>query len=171
MTKINIESIIQSKIPTLIWGLPGVGKTAAITSAAKALGLPCEVVIASLREPSDFAGLPIIVDGEVRLVAPAWARRLSERPGVLFLICGYAWDKSFDPDDEEMHGRFYRLLCEGGSGLSISKAYHVICQAHKWYADRLAGIKRLNANNARQLAKLHDEVIPEIAFEALGGGE
>jgi hypothetical protein len=38
---------------------------------------PCEVVIASIREPSDFAGLPIVADGGVRFAPPRWARRLA----------------------------------------------------------------------------------------------
>src|SRR5689334_24270832 len=53
---------------------------------AEVMGLPCETVIASSREPSDFAGLPIVVGGEVRFAPPAWARRLAEAGrGLLFL--------------------------------------------------------------------------------------
>lgn len=85
-TTIPISIAIQARIPVLIWGLPGVGKSASIRAMAEALGLPVEVVIASIREPSDFAGLPIIREGGVRLEAPAWARRLAEAgKGVLFL--------------------------------------------------------------------------------------
>jgi hypothetical protein len=40
---------------------------------AAAMGWPCETVIASIREPSDFAGLPVVVDGQVRL-APRCGR-------------------------------------------------------------------------------------------------
>ncbi len=34
--------------------------------------VPCEVVLGSLREPSDFAGLPVVTDAGVSLHAPAW---------------------------------------------------------------------------------------------------
>jgi hypothetical protein len=44
---------------------------------AAALGWPCETVIASIRESSDFAGLPIVVDGDLRF---ARASRSSPRP-------------------------------------------------------------------------------------------
>jgi hypothetical protein len=46
-----------------------------------------ETVIASLREPADFAGLPVVnSDGSVRLAEPSWARRLAESgDGILFL--------------------------------------------------------------------------------------
>ena len=70
---------VAARVPVLLWGAPGTGKTSAIRAMAEAMGLPCETVIASIREPSDFAGLPIVVGGEVRFAPPAWARRLAER--------------------------------------------------------------------------------------------
>jgi len=77
---------VQAGTPVLAWGPPGVGKTAAITAAANALALPLEVVLASIREPSDFSGLPVIRDDGVKMEPPAWARRLySSRKGILFL--------------------------------------------------------------------------------------
>ena len=51
---------VAAKVPVLLWGAPGTGKTSAIRALAAAAGLPCETVIASIREPSDFAGLPIV---------------------------------------------------------------------------------------------------------------
>jgi len=63
-----------------------VGKTAAITALAESLSLPLEIVLASIREPADFAGLPVIRDDGVRMEAPSWARRLAEAgKGILFL--------------------------------------------------------------------------------------
>lgn len=60
----------------LFWGPPGVGKTAAIESLAESLGIHVITIIASLREPSDFLGLPI-PDGKggFTYAAPAWARQ------------------------------------------------------------------------------------------------
>ena len=52
----------------------------------EAIGWPCETVIASIREPSDFAGLPIVVGDGVRFAPPAWATRLAQAGrGLLFL--------------------------------------------------------------------------------------
>ena len=77
---------IAAKVPVLIWGAPGTGKTSAIRAMSREIGLPCETVIASIREPSDFAGLPIVTNGEVVFAPPRWARRLSEQQaGILFL--------------------------------------------------------------------------------------
>ncbi|WP_457190941.1 AAA family ATPase [Nocardioides sp. P5_E3] len=64
--------------PVVLWGAPGCGKTAVLESLAVAQGWPCETVIASVREPSDFAGLPVVAgDGTVRLAPPAWAQRIA----------------------------------------------------------------------------------------------
>jgi hypothetical protein len=77
---------IAAGVPAVLWGAPGTGKSSAVTAMAAAAGMPCEVVIASIREPSDFAGLPIVVDGGVRFAPPRWATHLAEAGhGVLFL--------------------------------------------------------------------------------------
>jgi len=77
---------VAARVPVLLWGAPGTGKTSAIRAMAVTMGLPCETVIASIREPSDFAGLPIVVGDGVRFAPPTWARRLAEAGrGLLFL--------------------------------------------------------------------------------------
>src|SRR3954469_9184714 len=82
-----LGTAVAARVPVLLWGAPGTGKTSAIRAMAAAAGWACETVIASIREPSDFAGLPIVVDGGVRFAAPTWARQLAAagRPGLLFL--------------------------------------------------------------------------------------
>ncbi len=77
---------VAAGVPVLLWGAPGTGKTSAITAMAEGMGWPCETVIAAIREPSDFAGLPIVANGEVQFAPPRWAQRLATQGrGVLFL--------------------------------------------------------------------------------------
>src|SRR3954447_1648918 len=77
---------VAAGVPVLLWGAPGTGKTSAITAMAEGMGWPCETVIAAIREPSDFAGLPIVSHDEVRFAPPRWAQRLAASgKGVLFL--------------------------------------------------------------------------------------
>lgn len=79
---------VAVRVPVLVWGGPGLGKTSAIRELAEASSMPYEIVIASIREPSDFAGLPIVGAGgtSVHLAPPRWAQRLAEAgSGLLFL--------------------------------------------------------------------------------------
>lgn len=72
---------VSVRIPVLLWGNPGEGKTAAVESVT-ALGWRVETVIITHSEPSDFAGLPVVTaDGSVELAPPGWAKRLAEHPG------------------------------------------------------------------------------------------
>lgn len=77
---------VGANVPVILWGPPGCGKTTTVTAMAQANDWHLEVVIASIREPSDFAGLPHLRDGGVSLAAPRWAERLvDEQDGLLFL--------------------------------------------------------------------------------------
>ena len=76
---------LQTGHPSLWWGLPGIGKTRHIEAMATAIKHWLETVIASIRDPSDFSGLPFLNDGGVRLAPPQWALNLVNSPrGILF---------------------------------------------------------------------------------------
>lgn len=72
-----LQIALTANVPVLIWGEPGAGKTAAVNALAARLDWPMETVLASLREPSDFAGLPVIEGTSVRFAPADWARRLA----------------------------------------------------------------------------------------------
>jgi len=80
---------VSARVPVLLWGSPGTGKTSVIRALASSMGLPSETVIASIHEPSDFAGLPIVSregsQPRVDFAPPRWAHRLAAADnGVLF---------------------------------------------------------------------------------------
>lgn len=81
---------VAADLPVLLWGEPGIGKTAALAQLADALDLPLTTVIASVHEPSDFSGLPVLGDDPaaqgVPMAPPDWAVRLVRAGrGLLFL--------------------------------------------------------------------------------------
>jgi MoxR-like ATPase len=70
---------VAANLPVLLWGEPGIGKSATLGQLAGGLGLAMETVIASIHEPSDFSGLPVIGDDPARdgvpMAPPDWAVR------------------------------------------------------------------------------------------------
>lgn len=82
----GIGVCVATRIPFLLWGEPGAGKTAVVESAEHS-GFHVETLICSHYEPSDFAGLPVVNrDGTVTLAPPGWAVRTAEepRPSIVF---------------------------------------------------------------------------------------
>ena len=85
--RIGYEQVLQAmgvcvatRIPFLLWGEPGAGKTAVVESATDS-GWHVETLICSHYEPSDFAGLPVVNAGRVDLAPPQWAVRVAENEG------------------------------------------------------------------------------------------
>ncbi|WP_299534496.1 AAA family ATPase [uncultured Streptomyces sp.] len=81
---------VAADLPVLLCGEPGIGKTAGLTQLADSLDLPLTTVIASVHEPSDFSGLPVVGDDPavqgIAMAPPDWAVRLvREGRGLLFL--------------------------------------------------------------------------------------
>lgn len=98
--RMNLEAILRTVIharspeghrglPLLLKGGPGSRKTSLLKQFGRKYGLPVLILISSLREPSDFLGLPVFQaatvedvvgknvkqkDGSVVYVPPAWAR-------------------------------------------------------------------------------------------------
>jgi hypothetical protein len=76
---------IAAREPVVIWGSPGQGKTSVIRHIASIQKRHLEVILASIREPQDFAGLPMLANGVATLMPPDWAKRLAqEKNGILF---------------------------------------------------------------------------------------
>ena len=81
-----LAAAIRANVPVLVWGQPGVGKTAYLETFGTRNAFQVETVVGSIREASDFLGLPIEVDGQVRYAPPSWAERLAKASkGLLFL--------------------------------------------------------------------------------------
>ncbi|MDM7461653.1 MAG: hypothetical protein P3X24_008420, partial [bacterium] len=71
-------------VPALVWGAPGTGKSTFIESLAQEQ-FPVITLIASLHDPTDFNGLPVLVDGRVRFAPPEWVHEFEQSgQGILF---------------------------------------------------------------------------------------
>lgn len=57
-TIITMRSLIESKIPTFLWGAPGIGKSSIIKQIAHDMDIECIDLRLSLMDPTDLKGIP-----------------------------------------------------------------------------------------------------------------
>jgi len=81
-----IDAATRAHVVPLLMGDPGVGKSSLVNTLARAAGGRCETVLGSLRETSDFNGLPVVGPDGVYLEAPAWAKRLASGESTHLLL-------------------------------------------------------------------------------------
>ena len=157
---------ISANLPVLLWGQPGIGKSSVIEHLAADLGLPLETVIASVHEPSDFAGLPIIGpdpgrDG-IPMAPPDWAVRL-HRAG-----CGVLFLDELSSAPPAVQAALLRVVLERRVGsLTLPPAVRIIAAANP--ADTAADGWQLAAPLANRFVHLpwvHD---PAVVVRGLGG--
>jgi ATPase family protein associated with various cellular activities (AAA) len=154
---------VAARVPVLLWGAPGTGKTSAIRAMAQAMGLPCETVIASIREPSDFAGLPIVVGGDVQFAPPAWARRLAVAGrGLLFL-------DELSTAPPAVQAALLRVVLERAVGdLTLPDEVAVVAAANP--PEQAADGWDLSAPLANRLCHLAWRTDPRAVADGLAGG-
>lgn len=74
-------------IPTIFWGLSGIGKSRRIESASASLGLPVRTVFPATKQPEDFSDLPVVIKDN--LVSACLLTQVNElnrsQGGVLFV--------------------------------------------------------------------------------------
>ena len=84
-TYLALGVCVEANVPVILWGPPGQGKTSVIKALALNANRHLEIILASIREPQDFAGLPSIIAGKMSLIAPDWAQKLADTErGILF---------------------------------------------------------------------------------------
>jgi hypothetical protein len=154
---------VAARVPVLLWGAPGTGKTSAIRAMADAMGLPCETVIASIREPSDFAGLPVVAGDSVRFAPPQWARRLAAAgTGVLFL-------DELSTAPPAVQAALLRVVLERTVGdLTLPEEVSVVAAANP--PEQAADGWDLSAPLANRLCHLSWETTARSIADGLAGG-
>jgi AAA domain (dynein-related subfamily) len=117
---------VSARIPVLLWGNPGEGKTSMIESATR-YGWHVETVIISQSEPSDLAGLPIVETGDqVTFAPPIWAKRLAGQSGPS--ICFF---DEFSTAQPSLQAAALRILTHGQVGaLQLPDAIAFIAAAN-----------------------------------------
>jgi len=147
---------------------------------AEAMGLPCETGIASIREPSDFAGLPVVSGPvasspgsgngassrgtpAVHFAPPLWALRLAEAgTGLLFL-------DELSTAPPAVQAALLRVVLERTVGdLTLPKDVVVVAAANP--PEQAADGWDLSAPLANRLCHLSWEATPKSIADGLAGG-
>ncbi len=83
--KTTVESLIETQIPTFLWGAPGIGKSSIVKQIASEKNLECIDLRLSLLDPTDLKGIPFYErESHTALWAPpSFLPR--EGRGILFL--------------------------------------------------------------------------------------
>ncbi|MFD0478250.1 AAA family ATPase [Nonomuraea thailandensis] len=154
---------VAANLPVLLWGSPGTGKTSAVLALGERLGLPVEVVVGSIREPSDFAGLPVLRDGETWFAPPRWASRLaSAGRGILFL-------DELTTAPPAVQAAMLRVVLERAVGdLALPPAVRIVAAANP--PEQAADGWDLSAPLANRLVHLDWTVSAESVAEGFIGG-
>lgn len=82
-----VAAVLQTRLPVLLTGHPGVGKSALAAVLAEDFGLPLRDIRLAQQEPGDLAGVyfPDASRSELRQLVPDWVREVAERPCLLLL--------------------------------------------------------------------------------------
>ena len=82
-----LSQLLPARLPVLIVGPPGVGKTDIVTQAAKSAKMDLIVSHPVVSDPTDFKGLPGIVNGKAEFLPYGDLRKLikATKPTVAFL--------------------------------------------------------------------------------------
>lgn len=98
-------------LPCIFEGSPGTGKTNVIEQTGARFGLHVEVIIGSIREPTDVGGLARLEDDRFRLVPAGWAADMAEkRPHALLFL------DELNTNVPAMQAAMLRLATDGAVG-------------------------------------------------------
>ncbi len=81
----TLRMLIEAKIPTFVWGAPGIGKSSIVKQIADSCGIGFIDLRLSLMDPTDLKGIPFYDEKEHRALwaPPAFLPR--QGSGILFL--------------------------------------------------------------------------------------
>ncbi|MEV5559477.1 MoxR family ATPase [Nonomuraea wenchangensis] len=163
MTRDALAVAVTANLPVILWGAPGTGKTSAVTALGAAAGLPVEVVVGSIREPSDFSGLPVLRDGGTWFAPPRWAERLAAGGGGLLFL------DELTTAPPAVQAAMLRVVLERTVGdLTLPDEVRIVAAANP--PDQAADGWDLSAPLANRLIHLNWTVSAEDVAEGFAGG-
>ena len=144
-----MQILLAAGVPVLLWGDPGTGKTHTVEAFARRAGWRTVSVIASIHDPTDFAGLPVRTEQGVVFEPPAWARRTAESNGVSLVF----FDE-VNTATPATQNALMRVVLEGRVGRSATSATVCVSRRQLTLRRRTARRGTLSAPLANRFAHL-----------------
>lgn len=163
LTNDLILAAVEADVPALLWGEPGVGKTASLTQNLEAAGYAVRVVVGNVRMPEDFGGLPRVTEHGVVLEPPRWAVELADADkGVLVL-------DELTTSTPAVQAAMLRLVCERYAGdFRLPDSVRIIAIANP--TDTAAGGWNLAAPLANRFCHIDIGVDTDLWLEGIIAG-
>lgn len=113
-----IDAAGQVGVPVLLRGGSAIGKSSSLQTLAAARGEHLETVLASVYEPADFAGLPVVGEGHrVHLAPMPWVQRVLTAGESGQPVCVFFDELNTAPPP--VQAALLRVLLEGVSGDTV----------------------------------------------------
>ena len=149
-------------IPVLLWGKPGIGKSSFL-EGLDAEDFPVLTLIASIHDPTDFSGLPIHHEGQVRYAVPEWVNQFSEEGhGLLFL-------DELTTAPPSVQAALLRVVLERRVGFHpLPNGVRIVAAANP--PDMITGGWELSPPLRNRFVHLNWDMPPKVYLEALENG-
>jgi hypothetical protein len=116
---------IATNTPAMIWGLPGIGKTAMVEAIGASLDRPVHTILGSLYEASDLVGLPVRDGDRVRTMPRDWVLECLARPNTILFL------DELTTVDPNVQGAMLRIINERVVGdVRLPESISVLCAAN-----------------------------------------
>lgn len=79
-----LNHLVETRWPAFLWGAPGVGKSSIMRQIAEARKLELVDIRASLLDPTDLRGIPVVEDGLAKWCPPSFLPSDPGSKGILF---------------------------------------------------------------------------------------
>ncbi len=80
-----LGKLLEQEWAVFLWGAPGIGKSSIVHQVAEERNLPVVDLRATLLDPTDLRGIPMLKDGTAVWCPPAFLPKEGDTPGILFL--------------------------------------------------------------------------------------
>lgn len=163
-THINVDSVTltQNELaqflvkvaqyrPVFIWGQPGIGKSAIVSTFSEKIGLDCVQLLGSQLSPEDIIGIPQMMDGTFRFCPPRIIAR--HEPYCLFL-------DEFNACSIEVQKVFYTLIHDRRIGEYVMPQGSVVVAAGNRASDH-AIVNHLSSALINRMVHVHLKSNPQ----------